>query len=59
MLQVLYDPFQLLPLGGVHVLALLHHISGQLRHVRRRLQVLPKLDPLPLALLQKGETKIK
>lgn len=55
MLQVLYDPFQLVPLGGVHVLALLHHVPGQLRHVRRRLQVLPKLDPLPLTLLQAAE----
>ena len=54
MLQVLYDPLQLFTLGGVYVFALLHHVSGQLRDVRRRLQVLPKLDSLPLALLQKA-----
>ena len=35
----------------MHVLALLHNVSGELRHVRRRLEILPELDPLPLALL--------
>lgn len=50
-LQFLYDPLQLLPLGGVNVLALLHHVPGQLGHVCGRLEVLAQLDPLPLPLL--------
>lgn len=52
MLQLLDDPLQLIPLGGMHVLALLHHVPGQLGHVCGRLEVLAELDPLPLPLLR-------
>ena len=51
MLQLLYDPLQLLPFGGVDVLALLHHVPGQLVHVSRGLEVLAELDALPFPFL--------
>lgn len=51
MLQLLYYPLQLVALGSVHVFAFLHHIGSQLRHIRGRLQVFPKLDAFSLPFL--------
>lgn len=57
MLQLLYDPLQLIPLGGMHILALLHHVPGQLGYVCGGLEVLAELDALPLPFLRIAEDK--
>lgn len=51
MLQLLYDPLQIIPLRGMHVLALAHDVAGQLGHIGRGLEVFSELDPFPLPLL--------